>query len=205
MTNPWDAPGMAAQINNYWETSKLEAEWYSKLDTYLKEVILPGTVLEVGCGSGKVHVLLGNRPYIGVDISESMLELHRKAFPDSQLHKVEPYILPFDDNSQDVVLCISVLQHIDCAEIGKLLAELCRVARKKLIISTWAGMGEPIVAKDADGFWQNTYNVREIVKQIHSYRTSVYNSVDNLFMKNYVFCFEYEVRDAQGSRAYTGK
>jgi SAM-dependent methyltransferase len=60
--------------------------------------------------------------------------------------------LPFADASVDVVICSQVLHHFEDADIPKVLAELSRVARRRVIVSdirrSWLA---------AAGFWVVTW------------------------------------------------
>lgn len=60
--------------------------------------------------------------------------------------------LPFADGSVDVVICSQVLHHFEDAEIPRVLAELSRVARQRVIVSdirrSWLA---------AAGFWVATW------------------------------------------------
>jgi ubiquinone/menaquinone biosynthesis C-methylase UbiE len=189
--NPWDKPGMAKAINDYWNTSPLEADWYEQLHGVLKQHIVLGTLLEVGCGSGKVHAILNIPTYIGCDISTEMLKLHAAAFPAAELHhQTDPYKLPFDNESFDTVLCVSVLQHVEHPD--SLITELCRVARKKLIVVTWATHGTAAIIQDADGFYQNVYGVYAMMESILRPKMATVATYGNLSGKNWMFCASYK-------------
>jgi len=93
---------------------------------YLKyQPILVGNILDVGADQCYFKEHLGNKAnYIGIGLSSDKLDLKIN---------LEKQSFPYKDNSFDVVLCFDVLEHLD--NIHEVFDELCRVARKYLIIS----------------------------------------------------------------------
>ena len=87
--------------------------------------IWSGTVLDIGCRTREVErAFVDGAPvrYVGVDLADSgdvVADLGDR--------------LPFVDNSVDVVVALDVLEHTD--GIHGAFAELCRVARRNIVIS----------------------------------------------------------------------
>lgn len=190
--NPWDEPGAAKAIDNYWQSSQLEQEWYTKLNSILGYQLVAGDALEVGCGSGRVHEIIAvNHLYTGCDISTEMLELHRGNLPKSDLVlQTDPYKLPFDDGNFDNVICISVLQHMEHPEL--LIPELCRVTKKKLIVITWAhGLATKLIY-DANGFHNNIYNVYSLLEILLKPKMGKETGRGHISQNNWLFCVSYE-------------
>ncbi len=94
------------------------------------------TILDVGGGHGQLSVPLcrkGHRVTV-VGSAEScrlrlrdILDSGRCAFQVANVIE-----LPFEDNSFDVVICFRLLTH--CERWPELIAELCRVARERVIV-----------------------------------------------------------------------
>jgi ubiquinone/menaquinone biosynthesis C-methylase UbiE len=110
---------------------------FLKSVTQLYEHTTPKTVLEVGCGEGELaHHLLqsGHRPneFQAVDISLTNVrtDLDELLF----FRNASIYELPYDDKRFDLVVCCEVLEHLERPADG--LAELARVARKAVLLST---------------------------------------------------------------------
>jgi ubiquinone/menaquinone biosynthesis C-methylase UbiE len=94
-------------------------------------------VLEVGCGEGKLaNRLIRNAPaparYLATDLS--LDRLIPELDPRIETAEASAYALPFAAGSFDIVVCCEVLEHLDDPARG--LAELARVARERVLIST---------------------------------------------------------------------
>jgi ubiquinone/menaquinone biosynthesis C-methylase UbiE len=97
----------------------------------------PATVLEVGCGEGKLaHYLVRHAPrpqrFVACDLDLGAVVPGIDPLID--LHVASVYELPFGDASFDLVVCCEVLEHLHDPERG--LAEVARVARRAAVIST---------------------------------------------------------------------
>lgn len=113
--------GSAAQADAFWRV----------LEPRLQELTPSGTerILDYGCGTGRLAPLLNDLgTYLGVDINRPAVEHARGANPglafqwignDGILHVVTGRI--------DVVVAITVLQHVPESLIGSTCAELARV------------------------------------------------------------------------------
>ncbi|PRQ05368.1 Demethylrebeccamycin-D-glucose O-methyltransferase [Enhygromyxa salina] len=95
------------------------------------------TVLEVGCGEGKLATrLVRNAPtparYLATDVS--LHTLSPELDPRIETEAASIYDLPYADKSFDIVVCCEVLEHLDTPTRG--LEEISRVARERVLIST---------------------------------------------------------------------
>jgi SAM-dependent methyltransferase len=84
-----------------------------------------GTVLDAGCGTGRLLDLAT----CGVDGSSNMLELARKRYPHKRVEKGTLDALPFDTGSFDAIVCMHVFMHLPVETIREILQELYRVVR----------------------------------------------------------------------------
>jgi len=87
----WDATGVADAIEQYWLDDPHEsATRDTVVDLVARHIESPrDTVLEVGCGTGLIYSRLVpdhvvNSSYIGVDVSERMLQRARAKHPAGQ-------------------------------------------------------------------------------------------------------------------------
>lgn len=97
----------------------------------------PSTVLEVGCGEGRLaqHLLgAGPRPERFVASDVELDRIVPDLDPLIEVQQASIYALPFADDEFDLVVCCEVLEHL--GEPAKGLAELARVARRHVLVST---------------------------------------------------------------------
>jgi SAM-dependent methyltransferase len=105
----------------------------------LRENLGPeGTILDYGCGYGRVTAMLfemGYRGLTGVDSSQGMIEKARAMHPHLSFLRIEPPTVPFPDASFDAALLFAVLTCIPGDEDQKaVINELYRVVRPGGII-----------------------------------------------------------------------
>jgi ubiquinone/menaquinone biosynthesis C-methylase UbiE len=105
--------------------------------TDLYAMAAPATVLEVGCGEGRLaqHLVThAPRPvrFVATDVETSAVD--RTLDPRIEVREASVYELPFESGSFDLVVCCEVLEHLDAPEAG--LAEVARVARRAVLLST---------------------------------------------------------------------
>jgi SAM-dependent methyltransferase len=116
-----------------------------KRDRFLERFLRPvGWVgkraLEIGCGPGGNLLEIARQSpslTVGVDVAPGMIELARvntANAPRIEVYRIDGYSLPFESQSFDVAFTATVLQHNDDATVGSLLAEMCRVARERVIL-----------------------------------------------------------------------
>jgi ubiquinone/menaquinone biosynthesis C-methylase UbiE len=94
------------------------------------ELCPAGKILDVGCGTGRMlKNVQGDYEKYGLDISERLIDQARQQ--DSNLgYKVgNSNSLPYDSKSFDLVMCHSVLHHLE--DPKKTIEEIVRVAKPK--------------------------------------------------------------------------
>lgn len=102
----------------------------------LAELMLPGSVCDVGCGTGYLLGALGARSgdaarsFTGVDfqIEPRLAERH----PEFSFHEASIEKLPFADRAFETVICTHVLEHV--LRIDSAIAELRRVTARRLLV-----------------------------------------------------------------------
>jgi len=99
------------------------------------------SVLEIGCGPGGniIDILKVFKPksISGVDISNNMIALAAKNLTGKgvKLTKIDGLILPFENNSIDIVFSATVLQHnTDENMLFQIISEMARVSKEKVVI-----------------------------------------------------------------------
>ncbi len=102
----------------------------------IAEDLLPGSLLDVGCGTGYLvnylhsHAGVEISQFNGVDINVD--DAAARNLPNTTFVAGKVEALPFDDDAFDTVVCTHLLEHI--LDIRAAIAELRRVCRKRLII-----------------------------------------------------------------------
>jgi 2-polyprenyl-3-methyl-5-hydroxy-6-metoxy-1,4-benzoquinol methylase len=99
--------------------------------------VAPASVLEVGCGEGRLAQYLvthAPRPsrFVATDLETSAVDPGLD--PLIEVRQASVYELPFETGTFDLVVCCEVLEHLDDPDAG--LAEVARVARRAVIVST---------------------------------------------------------------------
>jgi SAM-dependent methyltransferase len=135
----WDKPGVAAAIESYWASSAAEINHRAWLSSIFKECARAGSVLEAGCGTGRVYEAIRQMPSVrsfeGVDSSARMLETAAARFPSGPTWRMGN-LLALAPRSADTVLCFDVLGHIE-GDLIKEFRSLIGAARDTAIVSLW--------------------------------------------------------------------
>jgi SAM-dependent methyltransferase len=117
--------GIADWYDTEFQPAPLEGETWTTLVRLLDDS--PGTLLDVGCGTGSYAAGLAERGWhvTGVDASEDML---RRAWAKGlEAVLADATALPFEDDSFDAA--ISVFTHTDVDDFAGLVREVVRVLR----------------------------------------------------------------------------
>lgn len=117
----------------------------SQYDAIMSHIDEGMTILDAGCGEGAISLLLAQRGIasVGVDLSAPNIERAKIEAEESGVSKLTNFCvgdaekLPFPDKSFDVVVSSHVLEHLPNFDAG--WQELCRVARKRIIVALPTG------------------------------------------------------------------
>lgn len=99
-------------------------------------------ILDLGCAHGKLFEILKEKKvnYFGIDISEKLIEIAKKNFPEGNFQVANALNLPFPENFFDKVFSIAVFHHIPSKEFRiQCLKEIKRVLKRGgiLILRVW--------------------------------------------------------------------
>lgn len=104
-------------------------------------------VLDFGCGNGEFTVMLNKMGYdaTGLDVNERCIRLARvladeNDVPMNRFALLNGNTLPFEENSFDVVLMISCLEHMTDKALELLIPEIHRVCRAALFVQVPSSM-----------------------------------------------------------------
>lgn len=94
-------------------------------------------ILDAGCGEGfvvqQLHAYAPDRTIVGLDVSQSALEIAGTSNPDIRFLLGSVYALPFENASIRTVLLSEVLEHLE--DPASALREAMRVASQSVIVS----------------------------------------------------------------------
>jgi SAM-dependent methyltransferase len=94
----------------------------------------PGTLLDVGAGTGAFYGLLPPHvKYVPLDTDERKLDRLREKHGEIGGVVASATALPFDEASFDYTLCTNVSHHLSDADLRLVIAELARVTRQQLV------------------------------------------------------------------------
>jgi ubiquinone/menaquinone biosynthesis C-methylase UbiE len=106
---------------------------------YLKSIQPFQTVLEIGCGFGRIsNLILSNFPaieeYVATDMSPDQLESAKSSVKSHKIRFIESDIQSLQlDNKYDLVIAVSVLLHILSSEINQAITKMVSLSKKHVI------------------------------------------------------------------------
>jgi SAM-dependent methyltransferase len=128
-------PDRTAYYRDYWQTPELgdteHQRWKVELTRGHPRIIAAQSVLDVGCGTGRVLDALSRsgKRLCGVEASPDAAAALRDRGLEGQAVDLEAGTLPFRDGEFDAVLCYDVLEHLFSP--GRVLSEIRRVTARK--------------------------------------------------------------------------
>lgn len=88
-------------------------------------------ILEVGCGAGALLWCLKEFNIYGIDRSEKLLDIAKKAMKNGEFHLTEAHALPFEDSYFDVILSHSCFHFFpDKKYMSDVIIEIERILKK---------------------------------------------------------------------------
>lgn len=117
---------------------------------------IKGNVLEVGFGTGSFCKYIPNVQYMGMDISQGMVDNARINYPDHLFLKVDLEKLPSKQwqDAFGTVVCFQTLEHFHEPDLIKVMDKLKIISRYQLIFSVPNGIPTDTYRK-ANGHWMD--------------------------------------------------
>jgi len=107
--------------------------------------LMPGKeILEIGCGPGRDAKLFLAREckYVGIDLSEKLLEIAKEEVPDAQFQHADMLELPFEDDSFDGIWNCATFHHLKTEDMPIAMGEMARVLRKGGVLFLGTKLGD---------------------------------------------------------------
>jgi len=107
----------------------------------------PGSVLEVGCGNGRLYRQLRSYgltgDYAGIEVAEAVIAQNRATHPEATWEATTAYELPFASGRFDLCFSLYVLEHLVYPEraLREMLRVLCPGGRLVLVFPDFAAGG----------------------------------------------------------------
>ncbi len=137
-----------------WARKYKDEEFYKKEYSKLKSLLPGGRVIDIGCGSGRdAKVLIGlGYDYVGVDISDTLLDICKQKLPKAEFLKSSVYDLSFSDKF-DGFWCTAVLLHVPHARIDEAMVSIESVIRPGAVgfLTIKDGAGEELEDFEIEG------------------------------------------------------
>ena len=90
-------------------------------------------LLDVGSGPGELSKLFSEE-YAGVDYSKNYIEYAQKKYPKKKFFQGNVLDLSIPEKSYDIVLLASFIHHFNDEEVKKILINMNKVARKRIVL-----------------------------------------------------------------------
>ena len=142
----------ASRLRPYIPLTSMNIVW-RKLDRHAH------SILDVGCGRGETISFINrhrNFLAVGIDIFEPSLEAAKRQNVYRDLLLGDVRYLPFSHKSFDILICSEVIEHLEKKSGERLLAELERVARKQILLTTPVGTYKQH-ASGGNPHWEHKY------------------------------------------------
>ncbi|MGE0269145.1 MAG: glycosyltransferase [Candidatus Omnitrophota bacterium] len=128
---------------DYWKQKN--AYYYNTLKAFISQMIPKGSsVLEFGCGTGEILAYMEPSRGVGVDLSEEMLKVARKKFPQYEfIHSpVEDFNL---DEKFDYIIMVDIVDHVyDVMDVFRSAYKFCKPTTK-IFLTTINPWWDPIL------------------------------------------------------------
>ncbi len=124
------------------EFSESRSYLWEELKQFKKYVKDGDTVLDLGCGNGRLYEVFKDMSiqYVGADNSPSLIEEAKKKWPENEFVVADALDLPFEDGKFDIVFMVAILHHLPSEELRlKVLENIKRVLKDDgiLIMTNW--------------------------------------------------------------------
>lgn len=160
-------------VESFW-TDVTDQDW---IEICLQRIPRNSIVADIGSGPGnyaQYFLARGHKTYC-IDISEQMVREVQKRLPLAVAKVGDMRQLPLEDDSIDCVFCAYSINHVTSVDIGKVLSEFARIAKRGglIILFLKEGKGQyDFTARDAPGskgimVLYDSLTIKELLQRHH--------------------------------------
>lgn len=131
------------EIAGQFDVTRKKHIW-PELEKIASQIKDGSSVLDVGCGNGRLLEVLENKKinYLGVDNSEELIALAKKNYPNYDFKVIDILDLEPIERKFDFIISVAVLHHIPSQELRQqALQQLKKIAKEQIIFSVWKMWG----------------------------------------------------------------
>ena len=128
---PWSDPAVARGLHDSWVRDPRNVADAARLAGFAR--MLGETVLDYGCGTGRLAEFFTPDRYVGFDSEKTMLDVARREYPSYR------FVSALENERADVVVCNSVVQYQDGEHWTAVVADVVRRADRAALIETYDG------------------------------------------------------------------
>ena len=121
----------------HYRTKYLSVPKFQLIENHISAIHDRNSILEIGCGSGRVLAYFKEKfninKAIGIDISERAITFAKKQHPDCNflVHEADKEVLPFKDREIDIVILCDIVEHV--GDYDNLIKESIRISKHVVI------------------------------------------------------------------------
>lgn len=150
-------------------------------------------ILDIGCGNGEFTNELNKiAKTTAIDISEEMIKIAKKNFPNIDFIASSIYKLPFQEKTFSTVVCLNTIHHIK--DIEAAIRELCRITKKQILIEiknkNSVNYLRRRLIKNQEYLWKAS-TVKEMKNLFNNYNFKLYKKYNIIPLLNPVYILDF--------------
>lgn len=134
------------KIQQSYHNRRVQGFWdnISELDAFTKLLPKGGSVLDIGCGSGHIALILEREGFTvtGIDVSRKMLGLAKKYSPTSKFARMDMRKLEFPPKSFDGITCFYSMIHVPRVSHRQILRRFWKVLKTGGVLAIHMGWSD---------------------------------------------------------------
>lgn len=164
---PWTDPAVAEALHAGWTTDPRNVADLLRLVAAVRAEVEPQSLLDYGCGTGRLSAHFGAHAYLGYDTAPAMLDVARREFPS---HTFTDRLAP--GRKFDVVVCNGVTQYQPDSRWLDVLRDVASRARVAALVETYDGPEDhPVVTGNGCGASVVCRTVRDYMNVLAEFGT----------------------------------